>query len=102
MSEEVKPQQGARKRRVYRAAGVVLAGVALASCTGAQKADAFEACEQVALLRGEGSELIDSETSHVSGNAYKVTGTVVTPGLPDEEFTGYADIEDGDYICRMD
>lgn len=93
---------GAWKRRLYWAAGVFAVGASLTGCAPESKADATAACEHVALLRGDGSELVDFTTEHVSGNVYKVTGTVVTPGLPDESFTGYADKEDGEYVCSID
>lgn len=106
MSDDVTARQGAWKWWCCApAAGVLLLAVvggAIAGLADPSKREATAACEQVALLRGETSELVDVETEHVRADAYTVTGTVVTPGLPDEDFTGRATQgPDGDYVCEL-
>lgn len=107
MSEEVKPEnKGAWKWWCC----APVAGIALLAALGGavgyfsdgSKEEATYACERLAMLRGESSELVDFKTEHLRADSYKVTGTVVTPGLPDEEFVGYASRDnDGDYVCQM-
>lgn len=87
------------------AVGIVVIAVAGGLIAGLRDTSADEAaaaCEQLALLRGETSELEDVSVEHVRADAYKVTATVITPGLPNEEFVGYATRDsDGDYICKI-
>lgn len=80
------------------ALGAIAGGFAFFS--DSSKADARAACEQVAMLRGDATELRDVKVRHTSGDRYEVTMTVTTPGLDDEAFTGIADkSESGDYVC---
>lgn len=89
------------RRTGYALAGAALLGV-VAGCSGPTKRDATEACERVAVMRGEGSELVDVTTEHIRADSYKIEGTVTTPGLPDEAFTGFTSLEDGEYVCAID